>query len=75
VWGSTFNIQDRLGYNLKGSEAYGERSVQSVKSEINPSFENDTNVVMAPPSEATFANCEKVVKSDVEIHRKNSQFV
>ena len=69
------NTQDGVGQNLKGSEANGERSAQFVKRGISPSFENRTNVVLAPPSEAAFANCEKVVKRDIEIRRKNSQFV
>jgi hypothetical protein len=42
---------------------------------IDPSFEYDTNVVSVPPNEAAFANCEKVVKRNVEDFRKKSQFV
>jgi hypothetical protein len=49
--------------------------VQFVKRGISPFFENHTNVDLAPPSDAAFANREKVVKRDIEIGRKNSQFV
>ena len=34
-----------------------------------------TNVVLPPPKDAAFADCEKVVKRDVEIYRQYSQFV
>jgi hypothetical protein len=44
--------------------------VQLLKRRINPSFKKDTHVVLPSPSEAAFANCEKVVERDVEIYRK-----
>jgi hypothetical protein len=43
--------------------------------DIKPSFEDDPNIVPVPPNKAAFGNCEKVVKRDVEIYRKKSQFV
>ena len=33
----------------------------------NPLFEDDTDVVPVPRSEAAFANCEKLIERDVEI--------
>jgi hypothetical protein len=43
--------------------------------DINPSFENDTNIVPMPPKKAAFCNCEKAVKRDVEVYRKKAQSV
>ena len=43
--------------------------------DIKPSFENDTNIVPVPPNKAAFSNCDRVVKRDVEIYWKKSQFV
>ncbi len=34
----------------------------SIKWAVNPFFENDTDVVLPPPSDAAFANREKVVE-------------
>jgi hypothetical protein len=42
---------------------------------INPSFKNDTNIVMVPPNEAASANGDKVIEGDVELSRKKSQSV
>jgi hypothetical protein len=50
-------------------------SVQSVKRIVNPSLDNDTNVILPPPSDAAFADRVKVVERDVEIHWKNTQSV
>jgi hypothetical protein len=50
-------------------------SVQSVKRVVNPSLDNDTNVILPPPSDAAFADRVKVVERDVEIHWKNAQSV
>jgi hypothetical protein len=49
--------------------------MQSLARQINPTFENDTYVVLPSPSEVAFANCEKVVERDVEIYRKKSQSI
>jgi hypothetical protein len=43
--------------------------------DINPSFENDTNIVPIPPRESAFSNCEKVVERDVEVYRKKAQSI
>jgi hypothetical protein len=40
--------------------------------DINPSFENDTNIVPMPPDEVAFSNCEKAVERDVEVYRKKA---
>ena len=52
-----------------------EMSMQLLWRQINPTFENDTYVVLPSPSEVAFANCEKVVERDVEIYRKKSQSI
>jgi hypothetical protein len=38
---------------------------------INPSLEDDADVVVRPPSDAALADCEKVVEGDVEVLWKN----
>jgi hypothetical protein len=43
--------------------------------DINPSFENDTNIVPMPPEKSAFSNCEKVVERDVEVYRKKAQSI
>ena len=43
--------------------------------DINPSLENDANIVPKPPKKAAFCNCEKVVERDVEVYRKKAQSV
>ena len=40
--------------------------------DINPTFENDTNIVPIPPEQSAFSNCEKVVERDVEVYRKKA---
>ena len=40
---------------------------------INPTFENNTNVVSIPCGEAAVANRDKIVERDVEICRQKSQ--
>jgi hypothetical protein len=42
---------------------------------IEPSFENDTNIVPIPPEQSAFSNCEKVVERDVEVYRKKAQSI
>jgi hypothetical protein len=49
--------------------------MQSVKWVVNPSLKNDANVVLPTPSDAAFADCEKIVERDVKLYRKKSQFV
>ena len=49
----------------------GDRSVL-FKRIINPSLENDTDVVLPPPCEAAYADCEKFVERDVEVCRKKA---
>jgi hypothetical protein len=43
--------------------------------DINPSFENHTNIVAMPPEQSAFSNCEKVVERDVEAYRKKAQSI
>jgi hypothetical protein len=43
--------------------------------DINPSFENDTNIVPIPPEQSAFSNCEKVVERDVEVYRKKAKSI
>src|ERR1700752_592147 len=52
-----------------------EMSMQLLGWQNDPTFENDTYVVLPSPSEVAFANCEKVVERDVEIYRKKSQSI
>ena len=43
--------------------------------DINPMFENDTNIVPMPPEQSAFSNCEKVIERDVEVYRKKPQSI
>jgi hypothetical protein len=46
-----------------------------VKRVVNPSFEIDANIVLPPPREAAFGDCEKVVERDVELYWEKVQSV
>ena len=43
--------------------------------DINPTFENDANIVPMPPDQSGFSNCEKVVERDVKVDRKKAQSI
>jgi hypothetical protein len=43
--------------------------------DINPMFENDTNIVPMPPEQSAFSNGEKVVERDVEAYREKAQSI
>jgi hypothetical protein len=43
--------------------------------DIDPFFENDTDVVSIPPGEPAFADRSKAVERDVEIYRKRPESI
>jgi hypothetical protein len=40
--------------------------------DINPSFENNTNIVPMPPEQSAFSNCAKIVERDEEVYGKKA---
>jgi hypothetical protein len=55
------------------------KSVQLIRwdgpTDIDPFFENHTEVVSMPPRQAASADCAKVVERDVEIDRKKPETI
>jgi hypothetical protein len=43
--------------------------------DVKPSFDNDSNIVTTPPSEAALSNSKKVIERDVEVYRKKAQSI
>jgi hypothetical protein len=64
---------------LQGRPQFGSEAQLASKRDtqigINPSLENDTDVIPVSPSEAASANRQKVIEGYVELFRKNSQSV
>ena len=46
-----------------------------VRLDIAPSFENDSNMVSAPPGQLASADRSKVVERDEKIYRKKPEFI
>jgi hypothetical protein len=46
-----------------------------VRLDIDPSFENDSDMVSAPPSQLASADRSKVVERDEKIYRKKPEFI
>lgn len=47
----------------------------NVRMDIDPSFENDSDVVSAPPGQLASADRSKVVERDEKIYRKKPEFI
>jgi hypothetical protein len=48
---------------------------RDVRSNVDPSFENDTDMIPAPPGQLTSANRSKVIERDEKIRRKKPEFI
>jgi hypothetical protein len=46
-----------------------------VRLDIDPSFENDSDMVSAPPGQLASADRSKVVERDEKIYRKKPEFI
>jgi hypothetical protein len=46
-----------------------------VRLDIDPSFENDSDMVPAPPGQLASADRSKVVERDEKIYRKKPEFI
>jgi hypothetical protein len=48
---------------------------RDVRSNVDPSFENDTDMIPAPPGQLASANRSKVIERDEKIRRKKPEFI
>jgi hypothetical protein len=64
----------RPGANQIRSGRIGIRN-GDVRSDIDPSVENDPDVVSMSPGELAFANCSKVVERDEKIYRQKPELI
>jgi hypothetical protein len=49
--------------------------IGDVRLDIDPSFENDSDMVAAPPGQLASADRSKVVERDEKIYRKKPEFI
>ena len=53
----------------------GTSTLADVRLDIDPSFENDSDMVSAPPGQLAFADRSKVVERNKKIDRKKPEFI
>jgi hypothetical protein len=64
-------------YDLAQLNSLGRAGIRNgnVRSDIDPSFENDPEIVSMPPGELASCDRSKIVERDVKIYRKKPEFV
>jgi hypothetical protein len=60
---------------IQNERTAGTSTLADVRLDIYPSFENDSDMVSAPPGQLASADRSKVVERDEKIYRKKPEFI